>query len=331
MRLDFFARYTNHIDHIAPIWNQFPEKSRGVFYVTEKAFEYARKELRQAIVFDGDLPASNNPILVSSHGDILRAQRGGRKNIIHIEHGIGHGFGTAAYPDGAGGARDFVSLFLAPNEYTARRMRAVRDTRVEVVGTPKMDSFAGYFPAPLKNTTDPVVAIGFHWGDKNSQPPESGSALEHYEGILYCLNKRYNLIGYAHPLAEEHLRKIYEREGIEFVSDYRDVLRRADVLANDLSSALYEFLVTGKPVIVLNAPWFRRAVNYGIRFWDYADIGIQVERADALPSIIDMTLAEYETIRIQQRQKAAADLYPYLGSATPRAVSVLLDYLDGLL
>lgn len=329
MRLDFFARYTNHIDHLAPLWNHFPAERRGVFYTTEKTADYAVKELKEATVFDGDLPMADNPILVSSHGDILRAHKGGRERIVHIEHGIGHGFGTAAYPDGRGGARDYVSLFLAPNEYTARRMRKVRDTRVEVVGTPKMDDFAGYFPASL-SARNPVVAIGFHWGDRGSQPPESGSAFEAYEEILPALNERYNLIGYAHPLAKEFLQGAYERAGIEFVEDFREVLQRADVLLNDLSSALYEFLVTGKPVVVLNAAWFRRDVHFGIRFWDYSDIGIQVENAASLPAMIDLTIEDYTTIRVAQRRKAINDLYPYLGSATQRAVSVLLDYMDGL-
>lgn len=330
MRLDFFARYTNHIDHIAPIWNHFPLDRRGTFYVTEKTADYARQELGEIVVFDGDLPYTDNPVLVSSHGDILRADRSGRKHIVHIEHGIGHGFGTPPYPNGSGGARDRVSLFLAPNDYTARKMRAVRDVRVEVVGTPKMDSYVGSLPAVLENRSDPLIAIGFHWGDKHSQPPESGSAFEHFERILPVLKERYRMIGHGHPLAMNELAKAYERAGIEIVRDFREVLRRADVFVNDLSSVLYEFLVTGKPVVLLNAPWFRRSVHWGIRFWDYSEVGIQVERAAFLPYAIDMTIQTYESTRVNQRREAVMDLYPYLGSSTQRAVSVLQDYMEAI-
>ena len=51
--------------------------------------------------------------------------------------------------------------------------------------------------------------------------------------------------------------RFYEAHGIEYVPDFDDVLRRADVYACDNSSTLYEFASTGRPVVVLNAPWYR--------------------------------------------------------------------------
>lgn len=215
-----------------------------------------------------------------------------------------------------------------PNEYTANLSLSIRATRCEVIGTPKTDTFISM---PMRdNLDDPVIGIAFHWGGKNAIPPESGNAWEYYRDMLPALAKRYKMIGHGHPLSIDEFKPAFESAGIEWVSDFREVVRRADIFINDLSSVMYEFMTTGKPVIVLNAPWFRRSVNWGIRFWDYSDVGINVEKpADLFPAI-DRTLANYRDICSAERIRAAADLYPYLGRAAERAVGVLLDYLDEL-
>jgi hypothetical protein len=257
---------------------------------------------------------------------MYRAARAERP-ILSMEHGTGHAFRRAPYPNGKG-ERDHVDLFLMPNEYTARLSRSVRPTPCEVIGTPKMDAFApSHFPAPAP-TKDPVIAIAFHWGERTARPPESGSAWEHYRDALPGLARRFQVIGHGHPLAAHVYRKAFEKMGIEWVGDFREVLRRADVYLNDLSSTLYEFVVTGKPVIVLNAPWFRRSVHWGIRFWDYADVGIQVEGPEELERAIDETLEQYGSICLDARVQAVADLYPYLGTSAARAVHVLTSFLE---
>lgn len=329
MRLDFIARQPQYIDHLAPVWRSFPRERRGVFFVAYKHLDYAKQELGEdnLFVYEENPPETRkpNPILSCSYGDLSRAAVDGKRMIISMEHGTGHTFGTAGYPDGKG-KRDLVSLSLMPNEYTARKARAVRDTRCEIIGTPKTDDFLPWGKPVLSK--EPVIGIGWHWGDKNSDPPESGSAFEHYRLCLPELAGRYNVIGTGHPLSRHIFEPEFKRLGIEYVPDFREVVFRADVYINDLSSALYEFMVSGKPVIVLNAPWFRRDVNFGIRFWDYSDVGINVEKPDDLVPAIERTLAEYNTIHVTEREKATEDLYPYLGHSTHRAVEVLINYLD---
>ncbi len=331
MILDFFARRHHYIDHLAPAWNALPSERRGLFHISEDLDGYARQELHDAhiVIVDGYTPSGNNPILCAAYGDLSRAARNPERKIITIEHGTGHGFGTAAYPNATKGRRDLVDLALMPNAYTAALARAARPTtRCEVIGTPKMDEWVAPMSYRQPGHNPPVIAIAFHWGDKHANPPESGSAFEHYQAILPELAKRYWVIGHSHPLASPAVRQIFEGAGIEWVSNLREIFHRADILINDLSSILHEFIVTGKPVIVLNAPWFRRQVHWGIRFWDYSDVGINVEGPDELFDAIDRTIAEYPDICLPERCAAVYDLYPYLGEASERAADVLIKYLD---
>lgn len=327
MTLDFFARRHHYIDHLAPILNALPSERRGLVHVTDDLLSYAWHSFHDAHVVevDGYTPSGNNPILCAAYGDMSRAARNPERKIITIEHGTGHGFGTAAYPNATKGRRDLVHLALMPNAYTASLSRLARPVRCEVIGTPKMDEWYG---SSVDREIYPTVAIAFHWGDKHANPPESGSAFEHYQEILPALARRYHVIGHGHPLASPTVRQIFEGAGIEWVSNLQELFHRADILINDLSSILYEFLVTGKPVIVLNAPWFRREVQWGIRFWDYSDVGINVEDPEELFSVIDRTIGEYGTICAEERSRAVTDLYPYLGHSAQRAADVLVKYLD---
>lgn len=330
MTLDFFARRHHYIDHLAPIWNALPSERRGLFHVTDDLLSYAWHSFHDAHVVevDGYTPSGSNPILCAAYGDMSRAARNPERKIITIEHGTGHGFGSAAYPNATKGRRDLIDLALMPNEYTASLSRLARSVRCEVIGTPKMDEWYGRIWRREPKNDPPVIAIAFHWGDRHANPPESGSAFEHYQGILAELAKRYHVLGHGHPLASPTVRQTFQQAGIDWTSDLREVFHRADILINDLSSILYEFIVTGKPVIVLNAPWFRREVQWGIRFWDYSDVGINVERPDELFDAIDRTIAEYGTICVDERHRAVTDLYPYLGHSAQRAADVLVKYLD---
>ena len=342
MKLDFFARRAHYIDHLAPVWNALPPARRGRFHIAQELESYAQQELQEPglEIFKGGVPVGDNPILTAAYGDLNKVIRNPDRRIITMEHGVTQGFGGAAYPNATIGNRDQVALALLPNGYVARRLHAVRATPCEVIGTPKMDGWENLnwindypsfnsFPHewPKKEIT---LAIAFHWGDRHASPPESGSAFEHYRRILPKLAARYHLIGHAHPLASPEYREAYERANIEYVGDFREVLQRADVYLNDLSSTMYEFLVTGKPVVILNAPWFRRDVQWGIRFWDYSDVGPMVEHPGELFDMIDRTLRDYGAICAEARRQAVIDLYPYAGHAAIRAVEVLEGYLNGL-
>ena len=136
-RLDAFARRKHYIDHLAPVYRALPTDRRGVLTVPFELYDYARQQVGDGVgkieIYNDRTPRGDDPILVASYGDIARAARNPARRIVHMEHGTGHAFGKAPYPNGGKGKRDLVDLFLAPNEYTARLIRSVRSTPVEVI------------------------------------------------------------------------------------------------------------------------------------------------------------------------------------------------------
>ena len=337
MRIDFLAAQPHYLDHMAPVWYILPNRYKGIFWIPETMLDYVDGTLFHdplLKVYNDDTPKlfrGTNPVLVASYGDMLHVHNANSSlPILMMEHGTGHTFGKAAYPNGPG-KRDHVTMFLSPNQYTVDKIHSVRQAPCHVIGTPKLDKVIQEInPHRLAKQTpadSPLIAIGFHWGTKRNRPPESGSAFEHYKDIIPELSRQYKLLAYGHPLAKAVYKPFYEDLGIEYTSDLFDVMKRADICINDLSSALYEFLVTGKPVIVLNAPWFRRDIQHGIRFWDYSDIGINVEKPEELMPTIENTLSNYIHVHLQQRSLATHDLFPFLGHSAERASEVIQEYL----
>jgi len=257
--------------------------------------------------------------IMAGYGDLVRARREGYKRFVRIEHGIGQSYGTthAHYPGGAN--HSDVGLFLTPNEHSANRWRkAYPRTRVEVVGSPRLETL----PSPPPRVLDgqrPVVAISFHYD--LYLVPETRSSLPWFAPALPDLAKEFHLIGHSHP--REDLTYTYRRLGIEYVRDFDEVCRRADVYVCDNSSTLYEFASTGRPVVVLNPPWYDRSKDYGLRFWEASHIGYGVEHPDFLDAFVRLAL---ETT-VYEREEALDIVYAYRTGAAQRAADAINDWL----
>jgi hypothetical protein len=244
--------------------------------------------------------------------------------IILIEHGIGLTFGKAAYADGVG-QRNLFDLLPVPNQHTSDKVSPEMLKPHPVIGMPKMDKYFGQ--NYILNTETPTIGIAFHHGDQNSVPPEVGSAWEYWLPLLPALAKKYNILGHYHPLSNPALLDEYKKLGIRTTSNFNDIMEQADIYLNDCSSTMYEFLVTGKPVVILNAPWFRKHVNYGIRFWEYTDIGPMVDSERHLERGIESLLID-PALYSKQRTKAVADLFPYLGNSTTKCINEIRDFVN---
>jgi hypothetical protein len=315
-RLDVFASEVHYADHIVPIWNKLPEKYKGTFFVaSEDLYNYC---LSLGVSTTIELP-SDNLTLVASYGDYKKTAG----PVVYMEHGIGHTYGTG-HPSYAGSSgKDRVVLFLCQHELTqSKNLEAYPETPSYVIGTPKMDKIK---VRPAQGRT---VAISFHWDAKIA--PETRSAFTFYRPILKQLirSTRFDLIGHSHPRKQwrKTLKQYYEAIGLEHVENFSEVLDRADVYVIDNSSSAYEFAAAGRHVVLMNAPWYRKNVNHGIRFWDYLP-GPMVDRpADLKPTIIDVldNPDKYE----KQRKEVVSSLYPYMGKSSQRAAKYLSKWLD---
>lgn len=335
--VDFFARRSNYIDHLAPIWFALDESIRGSFYVPELIWPYAEhKGIAATILRPPGInnklnvaPPGRGPLVTCAYGDLQMAERKNpHRPQIFMQHGVGLTFEHNGYAGGAGMQRE-VALFLDPNQHTRDLVAKTFPHKPgHVIGTPKLDA---YWKSMLiggpKRTGKPVVCISFHW-DGSAIAPEAGTAFPHYKAIIpeLAASKDFTLIGHGHPRIMDSLAPFYEQNGIEPVYEFEQVLQRADLYINDCSSTLYEFLVTGRPVVILNAPQFRKHVHTGLRFWGYTDVGPMVEEPGELLSVIGEQLAGGSDRYAEARARAVVDLYPYLGHAAERAAQVIEEF-----
>ena len=285
--MEVFATYGHYADHLAPV----------------------------AALLPPDLDVA----LVAGWNDVVRAKR--HKRIVRLEHGAGQSYGSdhPAYPGGRG--HEGVGLFLTPNEHSADRWRrAYPLASVAPVGCPKLDTLPTR--SPLRPY--PVVAITFHFD--LHLVPETVSALAFYRDALPALAEEFTVIGTGHPRRTD-LARVYAKAGIEYVPDFAEVCRRADVLAFDNTSAGFEFAATGRPVVLMDSPNYRRDVSHGLRFWDAAHIGTSVGvPTDLVPAIY--RALENRPEDVAAREDALETVYAYRYGAAQRAADTIVEWAE---
>lgn len=272
------------------------------------AFTPTAKEAAHLDPITAQLPplSGEDIALVASYGSLVMAKRRGYRWIVLAQHGAGQSYGgdpkTARNPGYPGGDKnEAVGLFLCPNEYSAERWRQrYPETPIAIIGSPRLDRLPRREGRP-----DGVVAVSFHWNAYFS--PEANSAWADYLPALPDLARRFRVIGTGHP-QNRSLPRLYDQLGIEYVADFDEVCRRADVLAFDNTSAGYEFAATGRPVVVLNARAYRRDVEHGGRFWDWASIGVNVDHPADLAHAVTLALDDQPDLR-RAREATLAKVY----------------------
>jgi hypothetical protein len=325
VRIDALASERHFVDHLAPVWLAVPDELRGRFLVADRTL--VRHAAGRGITA---LPATrtSDALLVASYGDQKRGRRLGARSFVSMEHGAGQSYGgdrrSARHGSYAGGAdRDDTVLFLAPNEQAAARWRvAYPSTPVAVIGSPRVDSLPTREPGPV-----PVVALGFHW--PCAIAPEARTAFPHFRTALPALARRFTLLGHGHPRFMGRLSSAYRSAGIEPVESFDDVLRRADLYVCDNSSTLFEFASTGRPVVVLNAPWYRRDVRHGLRFWDAATVGFQVDDPADLASTVERALGDPPEQRAERELVMSSVYARPEGGAARAAADAITSWLAG--
>lgn len=254
--------------------------------------------------------------LTASYADVTRARKG-RLPIVRMHHGAGQSYGDGK-PNYAGGDdHDDVGLFLVPNDHAGARWHArYPAARVEVVGSPRLDDLPQRIP-----DGQTTVAVTFHW---HSGGNERGNAFGHWRAVLPELARRFHVIGHGHPRNTD-LPRFWKNHGIEHVPDFLDVCRRADVLLFDNTSAGFEFASTGRPVVVLNQPEYRRDIEIGLRFWSASHVGLNVWPGDDLPTAVAEALEDAPE-RKAAREDALGIVYAYRTGAAQRAAAAIEDW-----
>lgn len=309
-RVDFFCSSRHYVDHLLPVYAEIPRKFRGEFHV-------------------GEWPANpQNLTVVASHGDYKLTDG----PVVFFEHGAGFTYNTDHQSYAGGQDRDRVVLFCSPNEFAAApNRRAYPDVPQEIVGCPKLDAWIRReWSMPFR----PSVAFSFHW-DCNVVP-ETKTAWPHYQTFFASMGNynrrpqrsgRWDMLGHGHPRYFEYLKKQWTKAGMVPVREFNDVVALADVYVCDSSSTIYEFAALGRPVVVLNAPWYRRDVRQGegLRFWDNIP-GRQVDDPQELRAAIDE--ACFDDTWGPERERITGLVYPHLGESAVKAAAAIKQLLS---
>jgi hypothetical protein len=351
--IDAFASFVHFVDHLAPVWRELEPNARGTFRVATAGL--VERAARRGVRAEAGTPRGEGPpVLVAAMHDADRLPVD--RPAILLEHGAGQtyrGDGGAGeshrhYPGGEG--RDRILGFLCPSERVADLNRAVYPrARYAVVGCPKLDPWlAPLVPLALASrrgdvrraTARPeslsvaagsgegpaVVVFSSHW---NGGPaPESYSAWPEYRRAIGVLDEQalgIRRLTHGHPRDRGKARAELSR--IDYLDDFAEVLARADVYVVDNSSTMYEFAATGRPVVALNASFYRKDVHHGLRFWELIP-GPQVDRPEDLARVLGLVLADRLAWGYQARH-VAAQVYAYLdGTSARRAADAVQTWTE---
>lgn len=288
--LNVLATFPHYMDHMLPIIDAL--RDRGVtvdVWSTRRECDWGEYVHRSMIEHRG-----RQLWLVASSIDAENCQG---QRLVYLEHGAGQTYegdvrsaGSVGY---SSGRLDDAVMFLCPNMFVLTRRRVNhRGVPALLVGSPKMDQF--YRDTARRGVRQKTIAVAWHWDCHKCD--ESRSAWEYYRPMFnaYVLGMRragYRVVGHAHPRIAKRARWHYERHGIEWW-DHDQVLYEAAALVVDNSSIGYEFASLDRPVLWLDAPWYRHSVHHGLRFWEYVP-GPHAVMADAY-QWIDATIAAVE-------------------------------------
>lgn len=148
----------------------------------------------------------------------------------------------------------WYDLLLVSGHYAEGRLQkiGIAKSKIKVVGFPKLDT---YYKSNRKKETSiipklPTIVYAPTWGTITSLPFMLRELIK--------LHKRYRLIVKPHYYTYWHYIDFLKDFGITLWEneDIIPLFDKADILISDSSSAMFEFLITGKPVIAIDvATW----------------------------------------------------------------------------
>lgn len=324
--IDMWAPWPHFCEHLLPIWQALPLEARGEFAVPHELVSYVAE---RGVMPSTDCPTHGGVMVMARGRDLKRDRHDVR---VLLEHGVGQVYSGAHNDSYSDGDRPWIDLHLVPSVKVAGMVGG----RAVVVGCPKLD---GWQRRPMWRPNDiqvvgrpptlPVVAFTWHW-DGSGVAPEAGTAFYEYQNAVATIaaeaDRGYSIIGHAHPRLQDEAFPWYERLGIPIARTLDAVFANADCLVADNTSALLEFASLDRPVVVVNASTYRRDVEHGMRFWEWADIGFQANRPNDLHSVILDTLIHDG--QAPRRREIVAEAYTYRdGHCAERAARAILEHI----
>lgn len=316
MKIDLVASLPHYVDHALPIFEELPGDVRGRV---------------QPLEYPPPFPTPGRAALVASWQDV--AQLSGRATMIYVEHGAGQGYAgdpaSARMPgySTSGGERHLgVVGFIAPSQAVADRWTTAPAV---AVGCPKLDRYLRE-PRVIDRWS---VCFAWHW-DGHSVSQEASTAWHHYsvempEIVRRLQRQGFEVYGHAHPRWNGRLDEALSRCGFDAVLPTdADVLTRCGTLFVDNSSLGMEMMAVGGVTAWLNAPWYRRDVQHGGRFWNWT---IGVPEINGPEDMIDLdagTILNWGPEGREARDRLVASTYQYTdGSSSKRAAQWIVDLI----
>lgn len=270
MRIHALARHPHLMEHLDAIHRHLPDGLRGERLLDHKPTISHTKHW-----------APDDIVMVAGFPDVDAAF--GRR-VAYVEHGAGQRYvganpAAALHYHGSEHPENVIA-YISPRQDVADSW----GRPAFAAGSPICDPYQLFAP-------ERVAAITFHWNA--SAPfrvgvPEAGTAFEHYAGrmadIVSALRDNdWQVIGTRHPQFKSMLG-FWDRLGVP-EADAHEVRERAQLLIADNTSVLYEMMYLGRDVVALNCPQYRRDVEHGLRFWEWAPAA-QVDDPDELLALI---------------------------------------------
>jgi hypothetical protein len=296
-----FATQPHYRDHLLPIYRALPEQLKGGVHEIDGHF----------------MPYSSGCVGLVAGGldaSLLRHHCKG----IYVEHGAGQSYGgdtlaarqTPGYSLADGHMWPHIVGFIAPSQDVADLWTSAPSV---AVGCPKMDDHILGKLKPIEKS----VCFAWHW--EGTFVDEARSAWLHYASGLKSAVRRwkkegYKVFGHAHPRWRGALDESMRVAGMTVLHTDVEVFAKASILFVDNSSLGPEFSSLGRPVVWMNAPWYRRDVDHGKRFWNWTKLAHTIDGVDEihpawLPSDSadphDLALAAYSHIDGRASERAA--------------------------
>lgn len=251
------------------------------------------------------------PIAVLTPGNHLPHFFPGVK--VEVFHGFDAGKPRHIY------IRGFFDLYCTTGPRDTAQFQALADRlghfAVSETGWPKLDPFMREIAGPLPPVRTPPVIL-YH----STFSPSWSAAETLYEEVKrLSRDGRWRWIVTFHPKMNPQTRAKYkalQNEHLRFAEDDNilDLFGQVDMMCSDTSSALSEFLLTGKPVVTFNN---RRPGPQLIDIHDAKDFEPAIERALARPPELMQAIADF-----------GAAIHPYRDGRSSERV---LDAIDAFI